>query len=52
MTLVETDEPAHLTQDAQVVSWVGRIAFVRDGRVVDETPSSSGSGSLVDGGHR
>ena len=41
-----------VTQDAQVVSSAVQIAFLRDARRLDDARCSSGSASLVAGGHR
>lgn len=39
-----------VTHDAQLASWADRVVFLRDGRVVDRTASSSGSTSQLASG--
>ncbi len=36
-----------VTHDAQLASWADRVVFLRDGRVVDQTPEPDGSRRLV-----
>jgi putative ABC transport system ATP-binding protein len=36
-----------VTHDAQLASWADRVVFLRDGRVVDQTPEPDGSKRLV-----
>lgn len=36
-----------VTHDAQLASWADRIVFLRDGRIVDQTPQASTPGSLL-----
>lgn len=39
-----------VTHDAQLASWADRVVFLRDGRVVDQTPPVPGPESLLAGG--
>jgi putative ABC transport system ATP-binding protein len=39
-----------VTHDAQLAAWADRIVFLRDGRVVDQTPPVPGPESLLTGG--
>jgi putative ABC transport system ATP-binding protein len=41
-----------VTHDAQLASWADRVVFLRDGRVVDQTPPSPGPESLLAPGQR
>jgi putative ABC transport system ATP-binding protein len=36
-----------VTHDAQLALWAGRVVFLRDGRVTDQTASAAGSASLL-----
>ena len=38
-----------VTHDAQLASWADRIVFLRDGRVVDQTPSTDAVGLVASG---
>jgi putative ABC transport system ATP-binding protein len=40
-----------VTHDAQLASWADRVAFLRDGRFVDETAPVAGPESLLDAAH-
>jgi len=39
-----------VTHDAQLVAWTDRVAFLRDGQMIDETLSSAGMSSLLETG--
>jgi len=39
-----------VTHDAQLASWADRIVFLRDGRVVDQTPSADAVALVASGG--
>jgi putative ABC transport system ATP-binding protein len=41
-----------VTHDAQLASWADRVVFMRDGRVVDQTPTRVGTESLLTPGPR
>jgi len=41
-----------VTHDAQLASWADRIVFLRDGRVVDQTPPTSATPLVASGGQR
>jgi putative ABC transport system ATP-binding protein len=36
-----------VTHDAQLASWAGRVVFLRDGHIVDQTAPSAGPESLL-----
>ncbi len=41
-----------VTHDAQLASWADRVVFMRDGRLVDQTPPRPGTASLLTPGPR
>jgi len=41
-----------VTHDAQMAAWADRVVFLRDGHVVDQTPTPSGPESLLEPGSR
>jgi putative ABC transport system ATP-binding protein len=41
-----------VTHDAQLASWADRVVFMRDGRLVDQTPPRPGAESLLTPGNR